>query len=356
MAPGTTRASPQQQVAWLATPLGHQWLSTRPFIQRLYETGELHQLMYRADWPEMAERWRARASLTVPFDHSVTLSEEEKLRFLQDGYITVRGVVPQQLVTAALRVINNCIGYGGSTIAPDTTGKTDLAGGITNDPDVLSLFYNSAVSTYAQLLLGTGRVAPVRAAQIALRYPTLWGAPASIGGRQYHIDGVGRGKHSPFSLLIGVALSAQPESMCGNFGAYPGSHFDLQDIMKRAVAQDSGLGLSDEFETSKPSLGEAVQVNMRTALYMIQTGVKINVRQVVLQPGDIILAHQKLAHCGAPNCSPHIRYQVYFRVSHVQHDQLKDLALDNIWLEYEAMETILAADSNPGHESTATLG
>ena len=32
--------------------------------------------------------------------------------------------------------------------------------------------------------------------------------------------------------------------------------------------------------------------------------------QVKMQPGDVVLAHYMLAHSIAPNCSPHIRYQV----------------------------------------------
>ena len=39
--------------------------------------------------------------------------------------------------------------------------------------------------------------------------------------------------------------------------------------------------------------------------------------QVLLRKGDVVLAHQKLAHFGGANCSPDIRYQVYFRVGHL---------------------------------------
>ena len=41
--------------------------------------------------------------------------------------------------------------------------------------------------------------------------------------------------------------------------------------------------------------------------------------QLLLEPGDIVLAHPKLAHRGAPNYSSNIRYMIYFRLKHVMH-------------------------------------
>jgi len=62
-----------------------------------------------------------------------------------------------------------------------------------------------------------------------------------------------------------------------------------------------------------------------------------NGQQVMAKKGDIILAHQKLAHCGGPNGSDRIRYCVYFRVTHRLHQELKDAALEDLWLEYEGL-------------------
>ena len=37
-----------------------------------------------------------------------------------------------------------------------------------------------------------------------------------MDGRRWHIDGMGKNKHSPFSLLVGVTLSEVPGPDCGN--------------------------------------------------------------------------------------------------------------------------------------------
>ena len=43
------------------------------------------------------------------------------------------------------------------------------------------------------------------------------------------------------------------------------------------------------------------------------------VHHLKVRAGDVVLAHQKLPHRITENAAPHIRYQVYFRVSHIDH-------------------------------------
>jgi len=108
---------------------------------------------------------------------------------------------------------------------------------------------------------------------------------------------------SPFELLLGVALSAQPGDDCGGLALWPGSHVPIHEAVARARASAKDAGDVDEqsaWNGQKPCLGPGVV-------------------QPRLQPGDVVLLHQKTAHRVSPNFSPHVRYQCYFRLSRASH-------------------------------------
>ena len=50
------------------------------------------------------------------------------------------------------------------------------------------------------------------------------------------------------------------------------------------------------------------------------------------------MAHQKLPHLGVANNSPHVRYQVYFRVQHTRHENLIDQWLDDLMMPFEGVK------------------
>jgi ectoine hydroxylase-related dioxygenase (phytanoyl-CoA dioxygenase family) len=157
--------------------------------------------------------------------------------------------------------------------------------------------------------------------QLALRAPVLHVTPdkeEKKAGTQWHIDGMDTGKHSPFSLLVGVALSDQSQPDCGNLIAFPGSHHSLHPLLREQVDTGSGL-FSNQAATGKPCL----------------TGSQ----QILLQPGDAVLLHQKVAHRIGINCSPNIRYQTYFRLRHTDHAaKLEDGSLlDDLWTEFQGL-------------------
>ena len=190
-----------------------------------------------------------------------------------------------------------------------------------------SLADKSPAWTYAQRLLGRGKVQRVRGAQIALRAPTTKARTRTTGGTagpstlpptQWHIDGMGKGKHSPFSILMGVTLSPVVAPNSGNFCVFPGSHTELLPLLREQVEAGSAL-FSNEGDQSKPQFHNGVQV--------------------LAMPGDVVLAHQKLAHRGGPNDSSAIRYQVYFRLTHKDHASLLDsgVLLDDLWVEFEGL-------------------
>jgi ectoine hydroxylase-related dioxygenase (phytanoyl-CoA dioxygenase family) len=63
--------------------------------------------------------------------------------------------------------------------------------------------------------------------------------------------------------------------------------------------------------------------------------------QIIARAGDIVLCHYQVGHTAAQNVSPHIRYAIYFRLNHVDHEQLKRDALIDIWLEWEGMREMV---------------
>lgn len=108
-------------------------------------------------------------------------------------------------------------------------------------------------------------------------------------------DGLEKEHHSSFSLLLGITLSDCLEDFAGNFTVFPGSHHTNCEDMRAIVR--SGQQPSSLVKNNKRSYPNGLQVKARR--------------------GDIVMAHHKLAHKGGDNTSPHIRYQIYFRLSHV---------------------------------------
>lgn len=157
---------------------------------------------------------------------------------------------------------------------------------------------------------------------MALKFPApvpvaTAAAERPIGGKAWHVDGFGQGQHSPFTLLVGVCLSAVSADGCGNFAVHPGAHWALQEEVKRTVQANDTLFSGFEHDARKPDLGEPVQLH--------------------LSPGDCVLATQKLPHLGCGNKSPNIRYQVYFRLRHVDLEHHKEAWLDDLYLPFEGV-------------------
>ena len=173
---------------------------------------------------------------------------------------------------------------------------------------------------------GAGRVR-TRGGQIALRYPELADPPPSglLGGVGWHIDGMDRGQHSGFNLLVGVCLSDQQEDFEGNLCLWPGSHYTLQEL------------ISEQRLPVNPTPGEQEDVSFRLrSLMRVNLGEPLQVR---LRRGDCVLCHQKVAHRGAPNYGPQIRHMVYFRVSHRSLRSTSDeLVLYDLFLHFEGLQ------------------
>ena len=118
---------------------------------------------------------------------------------------------------------------------------------------------------------------------------------------------------------------------------HPGAHWQLQGAVREDVANGSAtFSRMDEGESeaalnpinggsAKPHLGPPVSV--------------------LLQPGDAVLCHQKLPHLGAHNYSPHVRYQLYFRIAHVALAEHRDRWLNDLLFPFEGVRA--AVDGGP---------
>ena len=88
------------------------------------------------------------------------LTREEKLCFRQNGYVTLRGVVPQDMVDAARHAINHSLGEQGMDkddlpLLRSTSYCKDIQGSKT----ITGLVHESPVFALVESLLGRGSVA-----------------------------------------------------------------------------------------------------------------------------------------------------------------------------------------------------
>eukprot|EP00316_Scyphosphaera_apsteinii_P015663 CAMPEP_0119345158 /NCGR_PEP_ID=MMETSP1333-20130426/107341_1 /TAXON_ID=418940 /ORGANISM="Scyphosphaera apsteinii, Strain RCC1455" /LENGTH=392 /DNA_ID=CAMNT_0007357615 /DNA_START=18 /DNA_END=1193 /DNA_ORIENTATION=- len=247
-------------------------------------------------------------SALVPEPPPLQVTDEMKRSLVRDGYLVLRGAVQPELVDDALRTINAQLGKGPAAWdEADEEGKAQLGGGVRQSRAIMNLLYRSPAFAVAEQLLG--RTSRPTGSQIALRFPD---PPDKSRTRppkateQWHIDGMQKHHQSPFQLLCGVALSSQPDNDFGNLGVYPGAHVKVFDAVKqqrslRERGVEESTALQDPWLGHRPILAEEAT-------------------QMRVQPGDVIFAHQKLPHRICLNRSPHVRYQVYFRLSAVGYE------------------------------------
>lgn len=234
---------------------------------------------------------RPHGPLGAPDTMVSPLSAEQLSTFAETGFLVLRGAVGMALVDAARREVNASLGR--LELARNALGEPELPAAVRSSRPVTALLHESSLATHAQALLGSGQVLPCADAQVALRFPD--DPAASVGREDWHIDGFGGGNHSPFDLLVGVALSDATRPGSGNLCVHPGSHVPLsREVLRRSRAGQPLFSVLPG-HPSKPALGPSTPV--------------------LLGPGDAVLAHQKLAHFVGANASPDVRYQVYFRLS-----------------------------------------
>ena len=118
----------------------------------------------------------------------VMLNEQQKHRFVRDGFLHVPAVVPRALLARARRAINQSIGSGFQRDELTRLNAQSFCTELCNDARLLRLATTPAVWSHVQALLGNGRSAKPQECQIALRFPLPEGTwrrlPAGRRGRR----------------------------------------------------------------------------------------------------------------------------------------------------------------------------
>ena len=268
------------------------------------------------------------------------LTDEQKRRFVWDGFLHVPGTVPPRVVTRARRAINHSLGAG---IDPGERVRLDnqtFSPELTGDPRLLRLATTPAVWSHVRALLGDGRAVRPRDCQIALRFPLPEGAARRITGG--HIDGY----HTPtngvpddgvvrnFTLLLGVMLSDVPAVFSGNFTVWPGTHRCLERHFRAHGVNARG--------------GGGVPRGVRLPEPVPLTG----------RAGDIVLAHYQVVHAASPNLSGDIRYMCFFRLSVRGLENHRVESMLDIWRDWPALRGLVgpsACGEQQWHASSRTV-
>jgi len=246
----------------------------------------------------------------------VRLGEAEKRALTEDGYVIVPDLIPRARLDAALQAINGSLGEQG--IAKDqiwTLRAQTFCPELVAAPPILDLYGQTPLPALAEAALGAGNVPPPSTGQIALRFPQPLAEPRDpyphIDGMPGPLNGVEPGTLHTFTALAGVFLSDAPAPFQGNFTVWPGSHRLLETYFRANGTTELLHGFP--------------RVPMPAP------------RQLIVRAGDVLLAHHALAHGAAANLGPHVRYAVFFRLSHRHHDPGSTTSLTDIWRHWEGL-------------------
>ncbi len=244
------------------------------------------------------------------------LTYEQKQTLYENGFVKLPDIVPQDLVYDALRAINASLGATGIDPARLPTFRAQsYCPEVTTTPAITRLLTASPLWSIAESALGLGAIQPVHTGQIALRFPVMGEAARAtphLDGMYTPTNGVPKGKILNFTALIGVFLSDIPHDDMGNLTVWPGTHRVYEDAFRKLGPQSllNGLPAVD--------LPQPLQITARA--------------------GDAVLCHYQLAHGIMGNSSPFIRYGIFFRLIHTNHDAWQWECMTNIWREWAGMQ------------------
>lgn len=280
--------------------------------------------------PKINRRRNPVENPTSYYDASVSpLTDEQKQHFQQEGYLKFDNVIPPDILADAQKLVNDVLQKKQSPHDRNTMMDTLR----TNDA-ILNLLKASPVITLVQHLMGKGNLSCINTniAQLRMIPPNRRHSPegnaassSSVSSTSSHVDGLSNGKHSPFSVLVGISLSDWTEPNNGNFCVWPGSHTKIVPILREI--------LDNPKENDFPKDG-VVLSKFNAELQSLDNGT-----QIYAAPGDAVIVHHKLAHGAAPNFGPNMRQQVYFRLLHTNHFHFiaSGALLDNVFVEFEGI-------------------
>jgi hypothetical protein len=255
-------------------------------------------------------------TMTLP----LSLTLEQKQQFRTNGFVHVPGVIPREQVDAALRAINHSLGEGVSKSELDRFRAGSFCPELKSAAVITDLYNHTPLRDLAESAVGRGMLADVTGGQVALRFPELRD-PADrsplprpsphLDGMYYPGNGVPKGQIYNFTGLAGVMLNDLPGEYGGNFTVWPGTHSRNAAYFRAHGPQSLLDGMP------KVELPEPVQITGRA--------------------GDVVLAHYLLSHSVSCNLSPHVRYAVYFRLTHVNHARQRWESMADEWLQWEGV-------------------
>ena len=247
------------------------------------------------------------------------LTREQKEHFYEQGYVLVPDVVPRERVDAALQAINHSLGEGIDPARLAILRSQSHCPELQKEHIITDLYNDTPAKALVESLVGPGKVRPISSGQIALRFPIAPGSAPKpplphLDGMYTPTNGVPKGRIMSFTALIGVALSDVGGPYAGNLTVWPGTHRLYETYFRQHGPEALLEGMPNV------PLPEPVHI--------------------VAQAGDVMLCHYELAHTAAPNTSPHVRYAIYFRASHVDHERQWKQAMSDIWLEWPGIQVL----------------
>ena len=239
------------------------------------------------------------------------LTQDQKKKIYQDGYVILPALAPEKLTNVALRAINHSVGKGMDPKDVPSFRSTSYCPELRNEPPIVDLLHKTSLWRIAESLIGKGKLRLMGPPQIALRFPAM----ETPGELHPHLDGmyspnnrVRKGTLQSFTMLAGVFLSNIPNQFWGNFCVWPGTHRLFEEYFRKHGTEMLLKGLPP-VEMPEPE-------------------------QVLVQTGDAMICHYQLAHTVVLNVSPYVRYAVFFRLAHADHSIHQQEALKNLWLEW----------------------
>ncbi|MCX5662979.1 MAG: phytanoyl-CoA dioxygenase family protein [Planctomycetota bacterium] len=250
------------------------------------------------------------------------LTLAQKKLFHEQGYIRLPGLIPPAMVRAARRAINHSLGDRGMNQSELSTLRSQTyCREVTNQPVIVDLYHRTPAIDAAESLVGKGKLRPTGSGQIALRFPTLADPPGKphphVDGMYTPHNGMKEGTIGHFTMLVSVVLSDLPEPDMGNFTVWPGTHRLYESYFREHTPQSLLKGMPP-VEMPPPT-------------------------QIIASAGDVVITHYQLAHSVAPHTGPDIRYAIFFRLYHVDHDQIGWRCMTDIWAEWDGMRAVIPA-------------
>jgi hypothetical protein len=258
------------------------------------------------------------------------LTAEQVQELHRDGFLQVSGLIPQALVRRALRAINASLGERGMDPTQLSTLRAQTyCPELRSAPEITDLFNATPAKLLASAAIGAGKIRPITGGQIALRFPRPLEPAvdpnppppppprAHIDGMYSPTNGVAPGTIANFTALLGVLLSDLPDENAGNFTVWPRSHLKHEAYFREHGPQSLMKGMPP-LDIGRP-------------------------KQITGRAGDMILAHYLLAHGIAPNVSAHVRYAIFFRLTHVDHESQRWESMADAWLQWDGLRGKRAA-------------